>query len=171
METRMPADEAQGPGRTGARSAVALGASFAAAAATAGIGGLVTDPGEDWYVELDKPSWQPPGQVFGPVWGVLYSAQAVAAWLVWKRDGSGSDRALQLYGAQLLLNAGWTLLFFGLHRLSWAVFEIAALWIAIAATMAAFRRHSPVAFWLLVPYLAWVSFAAALSYSIWRRNR
>lgn len=170
MEQPRRTDKAQGPRSRGLRSAAGLAASFAAVVAVAGLGGVVTNPGEDWYVALDKPPWQPPGQVFGPVWGVLYAAQAVAAWLVWKRDGSSRDDALRLYGAQLLLNLGWTLLFFGLHQLAWAVIEIAALWIAIAATMAAFRKHSPVAFWLLVPYLAWVSFAAALSYSIWRRN-
>lgn len=165
------ADDMHEPDRGGLRSVAAFGASLAAVAATAGIGGVVTDPREDWYAELDKPSWQPPGQVFGPVWSVLYAAQAIAAWLVWKRGGSDSQQALRLFGAQLLLNAGWSVLFFGLHRLSWALFEIAALWIAIAATMAAFRKHSLVAFWLLVPYLAWVSFATALTYAIWRRNR
>lgn len=156
--------------RRGLRSAVALALSTAVTAAAAGAGGLATDPDERWYRDLDKPSWQPPGSVFGPVWGVLYSAQAVAAWLVWKRGGSDSAPALRLYGAQLALNAAWSLLFFGAHRLGWAALEIAALWIAIAATMAAFRRHSPVAFWLLVPYLAWVTFAAMLSVTIWRRN-
>lgn len=131
----------------------------------------MTEPDAAWYRRLDKPTWQPPGEVFGPVWGVLYAAQAVAAWLVWKHGEAGHDRALKLYGAQLLLNVGWTLVFFGLHHLGWAVIEIAALWVAVAATMASFRRHSPVAFWLLAPYLAWVSFAAALSFTIWRRNR
>lgn len=157
--------------RRGLRSAAALAASFAAVATAAGVGGTATDPDEDWYLTLEKPSWQPPGQVFGPVWGVLYAAQAVAAWLVWKRGGSASRPALRLHGAQLLLNAGWSLLFFGMHRLSWALVEIAVLWVAIAATIRAFRRHSRGAAWLLVPYLAWVSFASVLTWEIWRRNR
>lgn len=160
--------QAKDPGRL--RSAASLGASLAAVVATAGFGGVVTDPNEDWYRDLDKPSWQPPGEVFGPVWGVLYAAQAVAAWLVWRGGGEHAP-ALRLYGAQLLLNLGWSVLFFGLHRLSWALVDIAVLWVAIAATMAAFRRRSPVAFWLLVPYLAWVTFASVLTYDIWRRNR
>jgi tryptophan-rich sensory protein len=135
------------------------------------VGGAVTDPDEDWYRALDKPPWQPPGKVFGPVWRVLYAAQAVAAWLVWKRGGPDAGSALRLYGAQLLLNTAWSLLFFGLHRLAWAVIDVALLWVAIAATMSAFRKHSPTAFWLLLPYLAWVSFASALTWTIWRRNR
>lgn len=170
MEPSPPTPPGPTTTRGGRRSFAGLGAAFATVAAVAGVGGAVTSPDEGWYRELAKPPWQPPGAVFGPVWGALYSAQAVAAWLVWKRGGPGSDRALRLFGAQLLLNSGWTLLFFGLHRLGWALVEIAALWIAIAATMVAFRKQSPVAFWLLVPYLAWVSFAAALSYAIWRRN-
>lgn len=166
-----PPGPATGSDRRGPSPVLALAVSGAAAAAAAGIGGLATDPGEDWYQRLDKPSWQPPSAVFAPVWGVLYAAQAVAAWLVWKRARDGGTSALRLYGAQLLLNVGWTLLFFGLHRLGWAVIEIAALWVAIVATMVAFRRHSPAAFWLMAPYLAWVSFAGALSYTIWWRNR
>jgi tryptophan-rich sensory protein len=72
------------------------------------VGGAVTDPEEDWYRALDKPSWQPPGEVFGPVWSVLYAAQAVAAWLVWRRGGAEAGAALRLYGAQLLLNTAWS---------------------------------------------------------------
>jgi tryptophan-rich sensory protein len=154
-----------------ARSLLALAASGAGAFGVAGIGGVVTARSLDgWYRRLDKPPWNPPDQVFGPVWSLLYGAQAVAAWLVWR---SGGDRApaLELYGAQLALNLGWTLLFFGLRRPGWAVLEIVVLWLAIAATVAAFRRRSRAAAWLLLPYLAWVSFALALNVAIWRRNR
>jgi tryptophan-rich sensory protein len=154
-----------------ARSLLALATSGAAAFATAGIGGVVTTRSlDDWYRRLDKPPWTPPGQVFGPVWSLLHGAQAVAAWLVWRSGGERAP-ALELYGAQLGLNLGWTLLFFGLRRPGWAVLEIAALWVAIAATIAAFRRRSRAAAWLLLPYLAWVSFALALNLAIWRRNR
>jgi benzodiazapine receptor len=154
-----------------ARSATGLAASLAAVVATAAVGGSATDPGETWYRDLDKPAWQPPGAVFGPVWGVLYASQAVAAWLVWRAGGADARPALRVHGAQLLLNAGWSVLFFGLHRVGWALLEIAVLWIAIAATIRRFRRHSTTAGWLMVPYLVWVTFAAALTAAIWRRNR
>lgn len=166
----MDTSDGIGRDRAGRRSAAALGASLAAVAAVAAVGGSVTDPDEDWYRELDTPSWQPPGEVFGPVWGVLYAAQAVGAWLVW-RSGADERPALRLYGAQLLLNVAWSVLFFGLHRLAWALIDIVLLCVAVAATLAAFRRRSPLAFWLLVPYLAWVTFAAVLTWDIWRRNR
>lgn len=154
-----------------AGSLLALLGSGAAAFGVAGIGGVVTTRSLDsWYRRLDKPPWTPPDRVFGPVWSLLYGAQAVAAWLVWRSGGKRAP-ALQLYGAQLALNLGWTLLFFGLRRPGWAVLEIAALWVAIAATVAAFRRRSPAAAWLLLPYLAWVTFALALTVAVWRRNR
>lgn len=154
-----------------AGSLLALLGSGAAAFGVAGIGGVVTTRSLDsWYRRLDKPPWTPPDRVFGPVWSLLYGAQAVAAWLVW-RSGGRRAPALQLYGAQLALNLGWTLLFFGLRRPGWAVLEIAALWVAIAATVATFRRRSRAAAWLLLPYLAWVTFALALTVAVWRRNR
>ena len=155
------------------RSLLALAGSGAAAFGVAGAGGVVTTRSlDDWYRRLDKPPWTPPDRVFGPAWSLLYGAQAVVAWLVWRAGGErAAAPALQLYGAQLALNLGWTLLFFGLRRPGWAVLEIAVLWLAIAATIAAFRRRSPAAAWLLLPYLAWVSFALALNVAIWRRNR
>ena len=157
---------------SGSRSLLALAGSAAAAFGVAGIGGVVTARSVDtWYRGLDKPSWTPPDRVFGPVWSLLYGAQAVAAWLVWRSGGEERAPALQLYGAQLTLNLGWTLLFFGLRRPGWAVLEIAVLWVAIAATIAAFRRRSRAAAWLLLPYLTWVSFALALTVAVWRRNR
>jgi tryptophan-rich sensory protein len=127
-------------------------------------------PGE-WYASLKKPSWNPPGWVFGPVWTTLYVMMAVAAWLVWKRGGFSSQRpALVLFLAQLALNAAWTPLFFGLHRPGLAFAEILLLWLAIAAALAAFRPVSRAAAWLLTPYLAWVSFAAVLNFALWRLN-
>jgi tryptophan-rich sensory protein len=158
---------------SGSRSLLALAGSGAAAFGVGGIGGVVTARSVDtWYRGLDKPPWTPPDRVFGPVWSLLYGAQAVAAWMVWR---SGDQRApapaLELYGAQLALNLGWTLVFFGLRRPGWAVLEIVVLWVAIAATIAAFRRRSRAAAWLLVPYLAWVSFALVLTVAVWRRNR
>jgi tryptophan-rich sensory protein len=125
----------------------------------------------DWHAALAKPSWNPPGWLFGPVWSALYAMMAVAAWLVWKRGGVASQRkALGLFLVQLLLNAAWTPLFFGLHQTGIAFAEILLLWLAIAATLIAFRRVSRPAAWLLAPYLAWVGFAAALNGTLWRMN-
>ena len=127
-------------------------------------------PGE-WYATLKKPSWNPPAWIFGPVWSALYTMMAVAAWLVWKRGGFAAQRRpLALFLTQLVLNAAWTPLFFGLHWPGIALAEITLLWLAIAATLAAFHHVSRPAAWLLAPYLAWVSFAAALNFALWRLN-
>ena len=135
----------------------------------ASMGGLFM-PGE-WYASLKKPSWNPPGWIFGPVWTALYTMMALAAWLVWRQGGWRKQRKpLLIFLAQLALNALWTPLFFGLHRPGLAFAEIVLLWLAIAATVTAFRPVSRVAAWLLAPYLAWVSFAAALNFTLWRLN-
>ena len=132
--------------------------------------GAVFMPGE-WYATLKKPSWNPPGWIFGPVWSAIYTMMAVAAWLVWKRGGFiAQRRPLAQFLAQLVLNAAWTPLFFGLHRPGIAFAEIVLLWLAIAATLAAFRPVSRVAAWLLAPYLLWVSFATMLNFALWRLN-
>lgn len=128
---------------------------------------MFSPPGE-WYASLAKPSWNPPGWLFGPVWSALYLLMAVAAWLVWKRRGW--CRALGIYLAQLLLNSAWTPIFFGAHEIGWAFAAIIALWVAIVCTMIAFLRVSKPAGWMLVPYLAWVSFAAFLNFTLWRMN-
>jgi tryptophan-rich sensory protein len=93
---------------------------------------------------------------------------AVAAWLVWKRVGF--SRPIALYFAQLALNAAWTPIFFGAHQLGWALIEIVVMWIAILLTLLSFRRAGTTAGWLLVPYLAWVSFASFLNFTLWRLN-
>lgn len=125
-----------------------------------------------WYTSLRKPSWNPPGWVFGPVWTVLYAMMAVAAWLVWRRGGLRAQRRpLSLFLAQLVLNAAWTPLFFGWHRAGLAFVDIVLLWVAIGATVPAFRRVHRGAAWLLAPYLAWVTFAAVLNFTLWRLNR
>lgn len=124
-----------------------------------------------WYASLNKPSWNPPGWVFGPVWTLLYTMMAVAAWLVWKRGGFSLQRVpLSLFLLQLALNAAWTPLFFGAHRPDLALVDIVLLWLAILATIWAFRRVHHGAAWLLIPYLAWVSFAAFLNLTLWRMN-
>ena len=137
--------------------------------AAAAFGGLFM-PGE-WYASLKKPAWNPPGWVFGPVWTALYTMMAVAAWLVWKRGGFAAQRRpLLIFYVQLALNAAWTPLFFGLKQPGWAFTEMVLLWLAIGGTLVVFRRVSRAAAWLLAPYLAWVSFAAALNFTLWRMN-
>jgi tryptophan-rich sensory protein len=121
-----------------------------------------------WYASLAKPAWNPPAWLFGPAWTLLYTLMAVAAWLVWKRAGWG--RALWLYFLQLLLNAAWTPIFFGAHQLGWALVEIVALWIAIFFTLRSFYQVSRTAGVLFVPYLAWVTFATVLNFTLWRLN-
>ena len=128
-------------------------------------------PGE-WYAGLAKPSWNPPSWVFGPVWSVLYTLMAVAAWLVWCRGGwRAQGRPLGLYLVQLVLNAAWSPLFFGFHRPGLALIDIILMFIAIAATMLAFFRVRTVAGLLLVPYLIWVGFASILNFTLWWMNR
>jgi len=156
------------PISTGRHILVLMGWVFLCFAAAA-FGGLFM-PGE-WYASLKKPTWNPPGWVFGPVWTALYTMMALAAWLVWKRGGFAAQRRpLALFLVQLGLNAAWTPLFFGLHRPGLAFAEIVLLWLAIAATLATFWRVSRAAAWLLAPYLAWVSFAAALNLALWQLN-
>jgi tryptophan-rich sensory protein len=137
--------------------------------AAAAMGALFM-PGE-WYIALKKPAFNPPSWIFAPVWSALYLMMAVAAWLVWQRGGLAAQlRPLGLFLAQLVLNAAWTALFFGLHRPGVAFAEILLLWLVIALTIAAFWRVHRVAAGLLVPYLAWVSFASVLNGALWRLN-
>ena len=128
-------------------------------------------PGE-WYAALAKPAWNPPNWIFAPVWTLLYVLMAVAAWLVWRPAGfGGAGGALSLFIVQLVLNALWTYLFFGQHRLDLALLEIVALWGTILATGILFWGMNRLAGALLLPYLAWVSFAAYLNYAVWSLNR
>jgi len=127
-------------------------------------------PGE-WYASLAKPAWNPPNAVFAPVWTVLYVFMGVAAWLVWRKTGfSGATVPLALFLLQLALNSLWSYLFFGLQQPMLAFFEIVVLWIAILATTLGFWKVTPAAGVLLVPYLCWVAFAAALNLQLWRLN-
>lgn len=124
-----------------------------------------------WYTALEKPSWTPPNFLFGPVWAVLYAAMAVAAWLVWRRGGWWENAlALGLYALQLLLNLFWSGLFFGQRSPFWGLVDISFLWLAILATLVLFFRRSRLAGWLMVPYLLWVTYAAALNFAIWQLN-
>lgn len=133
----------------------------------ASASGAFFSPGE-WYATLNKPSFNPPGWVFGPVWTALYTMMGVSAWLVWRRGNARG--ALALWLLQLSFNAAWTPVFFGLHWMGVALAVIIAMWLAILATMLAFRRHSRPATLLLAPYLLWVGFATVLNAALRQLN-
>jgi tryptophan-rich sensory protein len=145
-----------------------LGLFILAVVAVSVLGGLATASGtSDWYPTLRKPPWTPPDWVFGPAWTTLYILMAIAAWLVWQRRRTAEVRgALVMWWAQLALNLLWSIMFFGLRQPLWALVEIVALWIAIAATIALFARVRTLAALLLVPYIAWVTFAISLNAGI-----
>ena len=140
-------------------------ASFAAAA----VGAIASVDAASFYAQLSKPSWAPPAGVFGPVWSVLYSLMGVSAWLVWKSPGART-LPLALFVVQLGVNALWLWLFFAWHRGALAAADVLLLLVLVAATTAAFIRCSRPAAALLVPYLLWVGFASALTWSVWRGN-
>ncbi len=144
----------------------------AACLAVGAIGGAVTATSVgSWYQQLRKPSFNPPNWVFAPVWTALYIAMAVAAWRVWRARGlEGARSALVLFALQLALNLGWSILFFGLRQIGPAMIEILILLATLVATTLAFRRIDGIAALLLVPYVAWVSFATVLTAAVWRLN-
>jgi len=125
-----------------------------------------------WYQTINKPTWNPPSWLFGPVWTTLYVMMGIALFLVWKSDASQSVKktAIILFAAQLLLNFFWSFIFFNQHQIGWAVVEIITMWIFILLTIFAFAPISKIAAWLLVPYISWVSFATILNYTIWKLN-
>ena len=125
-----------------------------------------------WYAELARPEISPPNWVFGPAWTALYALMGISAFLIWKK---GLDRkdvkvALGIFIFQLILNVLWSIIFFGLQSPGLAFVEIILLWLAILASIATFAKVSKPAAWLLAPYIAWVTFAAYLNYSIWQLN-
>ena len=139
-----------------------------------GLSGYATAGGvSTWYPTLVKPSFNPPAWVFGPVWTLLYIMMGVAAFLVWRQGlvAEGARLALAAFVIQLVLNGLWSILFFGLQTPGWALVEIILLWLAIVATLVLFWRVVPAAGVLLIPYLAWVSFATVLNASLWWLNR
>lgn len=149
--------------------AIALAA--AAAIATAVLGALSTDLGP-WYQQLRKPPWDPPDWLFGPAWTLIYSLAAASAVLAWWDSRSREHRVaiLTLFGLNAALNIGWSFLFFRAKRLDWAMLEVLLLWLSILLLIIVIGRISRRAGWLLLPYLAWVSFAAALNYSVLQLN-
>ncbi len=146
-------------------------ASLAVVFAAAGIGSVAVNMTlRSWYTLVQKPAWNPPDWVFGPVWTLLYIMMAVSAWLVLRErpvDRGRAHRALAWFALQLVLNAAWSWFFFAWRQPGWAFVEILALWLAIVMTALASWRVNRVAAYLLVPYLAWVTFAATLNGSIW----
>jgi tryptophan-rich sensory protein len=151
---------------------VALVVSIGICLAAGGLGALATTPEiPNWYAQLRKPSWTPPDRVFGPVWTSLYVLMGFAAWLVWRHQPMDVTLALMLFGIQLAFNLAWSFIFFAAHAIGWALFEVIALWVAVAATIWAFAPISTTAAWLLAPYLAWITYAASLNAAIWRLNR
>ncbi|MBW2971904.1 tryptophan-rich sensory protein [Candidatus Woesearchaeota archaeon] len=123
-----------------------------------------------WYSALNKPSFNPPNWVFGPVWITLYTMMGISLYLVW-RSGSRDWLVLGVFGLQLVLNTLWSILFFGMHAPGWAFVEIVVLWASIVATIVVFFGVSRTASYLLIPYALWVSFAALLNFMLWRLNR
>lgn len=159
------------------RAIVGLVASVALCLAVGWIGAQVTGPAlVDWYPTLAKPAWTPPDIAFPIAWTALYLLMGVAVWLVWlrlaplHRPAAEVRGPLLLFALQLALNSLWSVLFFGLRNPGLALGEILLLLAAIVATIVAFRRVSPLAAGLLLPYLLWVGFAAALNFAIWRMN-
>jgi tryptophan-rich sensory protein len=153
------------------RQSLGLAGWLAATFAAGGVGAMASARAASFYGQLAQPVWAPPAWLFGPVWSVLYVLMAVAAWRVWRQHGfSGAATALRLYAVQLVANALWTWLFFVLHLGALSLAEIVVLWLLIAATIAAFWPLQRLAALLLLPYLVWVSFASALTLSLWRLN-
>ena len=144
-----------------------LVATFAAGS----VGAIASAQAATFYGQLSQPIWAPPAWLFGPVWSVLYICMAVAAWLIWRERGfKGAPLALCIFVIQLVANALWTWLFFVLHRGALSMAETVVLWLLIAATIVSFWPVQRLAALLLVPYLVWVSFASALTLSLWRLN-
>ena len=155
--------------RTRARLILGLIVSLAVCFAAA-IPGAVFPTGQ-WYAQLAKPALTPPNWVFGPVWTLLYLMMAVAAWLVWSDPSPPRARIpLIVFVVQLVLNAAWSCLFFGLHSIGLALADIVVLWATILATLISFWRLRKLAGALLIPYLLWVSFAGYLNIALWRLN-
>lgn len=135
------------------------------------LGAWASTSAASFYASLALPAWAPPASVFGPVWTLLYAMMAVAAWLVWRERGwRGARPALLLYLVQLAVNALWSWLFFGWKLGALAFADILVLIVLVCATIVMFACIRRLAAVLLLPYLAWISFASALNFAVWRAN-
>lgn len=148
-------------------------AAIAICESAGGIGAIATREGtKTWYPTLKKPSFNPPSQVFAPVWTILYAMMGASTWLLWRRrDDERTALAGKLFALQLILNTLWSFIFFKWRSPGWAFLEIIVLWAAIVLTIRAAWKVSPLAGALLLPYLAWTSFAMLLNGRIWQLNR
>ncbi len=124
----------------------------------------------NWYQYINKPSWNPPNWIFGPVWTTLYIMMGIAVALIWHSAHQTKKQAIGFFIGQFILNLGWSFIFFNLHALGWAFAEIFVMLLFIALTLYAFYKINKLAAWLMLPYLLWVSFATALNGSIWYLN-
>ncbi|PIY93631.1 MAG: TspO protein [Candidatus Magasanikbacteria bacterium CG_4_10_14_0_8_um_filter_32_14] len=128
----------------------------------------------NWYVYLNKPSFNPPNWIFGPVWTVLFLLMGISLYIIWNNKAilqkNKKREAINIFVFQLFLNVLWTLLFFGLKSPALAFFEITVLWMTIFITIFKFKKFSSLAAWLLIPYLLWVSFASVLNFALWALN-
>ena len=139
-----------------------------------GTSGFFTATGvESWYQTIARPTWNPPGWLFGPVWTTLYVMMGISLFLVWKEDTSVELKkiGIALFAVQLVLNFFWSFIFFNQHQIGWALVEIAVMWVFILLTIFAFAQVNKAAAWLLVPYISWVSFATILNYTTWQLNK
>ncbi len=136
------------------------------------VSAFVTYPVVDgWFADLQKPSWNPPNEWFGPVWGVLFLLMAIAGWVTWKRIGlSDGKKALSLFVLQMVLNLSWSILFFRFDSLFLAFPVILILWGAVGLNVLTFFKIRRLAGVLMLPYWAWITFATALTYSYWNLN-
>jgi tryptophan-rich sensory protein len=138
-----------------------------------GVSGFFTTGSiEGWYITLNKPWFNPPNWIFGPVWTLLYLMMGIAFFLIWKSDAPTDTKkiAITVYFVQLVLNFAWSLIFFYMEQPGWALVDILLMWAAILYTILVFGKISSAAAWLLVPYICWVSFATVLNFAIWKLN-
>ena len=157
--------------RTSVSQTLGLVGWFALAFATAAVGAIASIEASTFYAQLARPVWSPPGYIFGPVWSVLYALMGVSAWLVWREKSAQHRRlALALFVAQLGANALWSWLFFAWHEGALAFADVLFLLALIGAMIATFWSARRIAAILMLPYLAWVCFASALTWAVWQGN-
>ena len=171
MSQKIPTDAGQWPAAAPGGPWSSLLLSVGVTAVAAWFVAVASAGARDFYGVLAKPAWAPSPMVFAPVWTVLYLLMAVAAWLVWRRGGPAASKVpLALYLFQLALNALWTWLFFRWRLGGWALLEIMVLWLVVLLVVIRFWRVRAVAGALLLPYWAWITFAAALTAATWQLN-
>lgn len=155
----------------GRRRWIPIATAAVAAFAVASLGASVTDLGP-WYFGLQQPAWKPPDWLFGPAWTVIFALAALAGLVAWRNapHRAARVRILVLFGINAVLNVAWSLLFFRLQRPDWALVEVALFWLSILVLILALAPYSKLASRLLVPYLAWVTFAGLLNLAVVRLN-